>query len=319
MLRAVRLPRPGMPRRCPTGSPLSRARGRGEGRPPGPLRPERSSCNREVLCYKRRGSIVPRVARFTIRAPAPLPAGVADSPRPPLAARRAILCIRDRRSRTVLQKSLRRLHVRAQLARGVDETVKLLGQRDAFLVLADVRPPGGTMHELLEKVRATRPTTQTVLVASRPFLGQAFDGVKAGAMEALLRPVDPDMAEIVVERALAHRAREREIDLLKREVRNRNGADGHAPGRAPSGPASGWEGRSLEELVHARLQTFVEKLNLDKMEGLHALVLEQVERPLLRLVLERTRFHQIRAARILGINRNTLRRKMADLKVRPAH
>jgi two-component system nitrogen regulation response regulator GlnG len=44
-------------------------------------------------------------------------------------------------------------------------------------------------------------------------------------------------------------------------------------------------------------------------------VLEQVERPLIRFTLEKTRGNQVRAADILGINRNTLRKKINDLGI----
>ena len=44
-------------------------------------------------------------------------------------------------------------------------------------------------------------------------------------------------------------------------------------------------------------------------------VLEQVERPLIRFVLEKTRGNQVRAADILGINRNTLRKKIGELGI----
>jgi two-component system, NtrC family, nitrogen regulation response regulator GlnG len=45
------------------------------------------------------------------------------------------------------------------------------------------------------------------------------------------------------------------------------------------------------------------------------MVLEQVERPLIRFVLEKTRNNQVRAADILGINRNTLRKKIQELGI----
>jgi DNA-binding protein Fis len=41
--------------------------------------------------------------------------------------------------------------------------------------------------------------------------------------------------------------------------------------------------------------------------------LERVERPLLETVLSHTDGNQIRAAALLGINRNTLRKKIAEL------
>jgi two-component system nitrogen regulation response regulator GlnG len=44
-------------------------------------------------------------------------------------------------------------------------------------------------------------------------------------------------------------------------------------------------------------------------------LLERVERPLLTTVLEKTDGNQIRAAALLGINRNTLRKKIAELAI----
>jgi len=57
--------------------------------------------------------------------------------------------------------------------------------------------------------------------------------------------------------------------------------------------------------------------NLEKMESgdLYGLILEQMERPLIRFVLEKTRGNQVKAAEILGINRNTLRKKIQELDI----
>jgi two-component system nitrogen regulation response regulator GlnG len=40
-----------------------------------------------------------------------------------------------------------------------------------------------------------------------------------------------------------------------------------------------------------------------------------MERPLIRIILEKTRYNQVRAAEILGINRNTLRKKIQILDI----
>lgn len=48
-------------------------------------------------------------------------------------------------------------------------------------------------------------------------------------------------------------------------------------------------------------------------EGLHAAVLAALERPLFRLTLARTRGNKVRAAEILGLNRNTLRARVVAL------
>ena len=49
------------------------------------------------------------------------------------------------------------------------------------------------------------------------------------------------------------------------------------------------------------------------VRDLYERVLAEVERPLLRLVLSATRGNQIKAAAMLGLNRNTLRKKIREL------
>ncbi|MDP6560879.1 MAG: helix-turn-helix domain-containing protein, partial [Candidatus Binatia bacterium] len=51
------------------------------------------------------------------------------------------------------------------------------------------------------------------------------------------------------------------------------------------------------------------------VENLYSLVIERVERPLIELTLRATRGNQIRAAHMLGINRNTLRKKITELHI----
>lgn len=72
---------------------------------------------------------------------------------------------------------------------------------------------------------------------------------------------------------------------------------------------------SLEGLVDTKLRNCF--ANMDKMESgdVYSMVLNQVERPLIRFVLEKTRGNQVRAADILGINRNTLRKKIQELGI----
>ncbi len=72
---------------------------------------------------------------------------------------------------------------------------------------------------------------------------------------------------------------------------------------------------SLETLVDMKLRTCLNGVEkLDKGD-IHTMVLEQVERPLIRFILEKTRWNQVKAADILGINRNTLRKKITELGI----
>lgn len=75
--------------------------------------------------------------------------------------------------------------------------------------------------------------------------------------------------------------------------------------------------QSLEDLLQGRFRHFLQNLGNQPMESLHELVWEQVERPLINAVLERTGGNQSRAAEILGIHRNTLRSKIRSLSIDP--
>jgi two-component system, NtrC family, nitrogen regulation response regulator GlnG len=54
-------------------------------------------------------------------------------------------------------------------------------------------------------------------------------------------------------------------------------------------------------------------------DGLYHRIIDIVERPLLSQAMERCNGNQIRAAKLLGLNRNTLRKKLTDLGIDPSH
>ena len=54
----------------------------------------------------------------------------------------------------------------------------------------------------------------------------------------------------------------------------------------------------------------------EPLENLYATVLREIEEPLINMTLRATRGNQIKAAKVLGLNRNTLRKKIKDLDLR---
>ena len=58
-----------------------------------------------------------------------------------------------------------------------------------------------------------------------------------------------------------------------------------------------------------------ESLYREKKGVLYKSILEAVEKPLIEDVLERTEGNQLKAAKILGINRNTIRAKIKKLSI----
>jgi two-component system nitrogen regulation response regulator GlnG len=87
-------------------------------------------------------------------------------------------------------------------------------------------------------------------------------------------------------------------------------SSGHA------GPTPRADG-SLEDLIRQKLVALIEHPSPANDGNLYAAVLEQLERPLIELTLDKTGGNQLQAAALLGINRNTLRKKVSALGVAP--
>jgi len=72
---------------------------------------------------------------------------------------------------------------------------------------------------------------------------------------------------------------------------------------------------SLEELLYLRLGQFFDQLSGRKIPELYKVLLDQVDRAVLRQALERSEGQVGAAAVFLGLDRNTLARKAKRLKV----
>jgi Fis family transcriptional regulator len=71
----------------------------------------------------------------------------------------------------------------------------------------------------------------------------------------------------------------------------------------------------LCQQVKQAMDAYFEKLDGHEVNDLHAMVMREVEKPLLKSVLEHTKSNQSKAARILGLSRGTLRKKMSEHKL----
>ena len=75
----------------------------------------------------------------------------------------------------------------------------------------------------------------------------------------------------------------------------------------------------LEELLYLRLGHFLDQLHGRRVPDLYRVLLDQVDRAILRQALERADGQLQQAAELLDVDRNTLSRKAKRLKlVRPA-
>jgi Fis family transcriptional regulator len=71
----------------------------------------------------------------------------------------------------------------------------------------------------------------------------------------------------------------------------------------------------LSTHVKNSLERYFRDLNGAKTTDVYDLVMSEVERPLLEIVMRHVKSNQSRAAELLGINRNTLRKKLKQYKL----
>ncbi len=73
--------------------------------------------------------------------------------------------------------------------------------------------------------------------------------------------------------------------------------------------------RHIDECVRESLAQYFRDLRGAEPHGMHEMMVRAVERPLLEVVMQQAEGNQSKAAEWLGINRNTLRRKLQDHKL----
>jgi Fis family transcriptional regulator len=72
----------------------------------------------------------------------------------------------------------------------------------------------------------------------------------------------------------------------------------------------------ITECVRKSLERYFKDLDGERPRTVYDMVLKHVEKPMIEVVLDKAEGNQTEAARWLGINRNTLRKKIEQLKIK---
>ncbi len=72
---------------------------------------------------------------------------------------------------------------------------------------------------------------------------------------------------------------------------------------------------NLSQLLEKKFASFVKKVKFSNPKGIYALLISECEKPIFTLALQETNGNQVKAARLLGVNRNTLRKKIEEFKI----
>ena len=89
----------------------------------------------------------------------------------------------------------------------------------------------------------------------------------------------------------------------------------HMMARQNSARANGKDALSLEDYLEWKMGDFVKGMRSGSGRNLHPMLIAAIERPLITRALQETKGNQIQAAELLGLNRNTLRKKIHDLHI----
>jgi Fis family transcriptional regulator len=71
----------------------------------------------------------------------------------------------------------------------------------------------------------------------------------------------------------------------------------------------------IEESVRNSLKSYLRDLGASEPDGIYNMVVNVVEKPLLEVVMQHADNNQSKAAQWLGLNRNTLRKKLLEHKL----
>jgi Fis family transcriptional regulator len=73
--------------------------------------------------------------------------------------------------------------------------------------------------------------------------------------------------------------------------------------------------KQIDECIRGALEQYFEDLRGTEPAAVHDMIIHAVEKPMLDVVMKHADGNQSKAAEWLGINRNTLRRKLLDHKL----
>ncbi len=96
----------------------------------------------------------------------------------------------------------------------------------------------------------------------------------------------------------------------------RTGAGNGGPNAASvPAAANAGQGETIEQCILRNLHQYFDHLGGAKPHALHEMVMQAAERPLLKFAMQRAGGNQSAAAALLGINRNTLRKKLLEYRL----
>jgi two-component system response regulator PilR (NtrC family) len=133
-----------------------------------------------------------------------------------------ILVVDDERSmQEFLEILLKREGHEPVLASSAEEAILALESDDFELVISDIRMPGMSGLELLDRITEIAPETLVILITAHGSTESAVEAMKHGAYDYLTKPCRVDEIRLVLDKALEKKSLASENQLLRRQLQDR--------------------------------------------------------------------------------------------------
>ncbi|MEC8162786.1 MAG: sigma-54 dependent transcriptional regulator [Planctomycetota bacterium] len=99
-----------------------------------------------------------------------------------------------------------------------EEIVDQLPQLNFDLVLTDVRMPRISGLELCRKITARRPDIPVIVMTAFGDMEAAIEAMRAGAYDFITKPLEVDLLEIALQRAVDHRRLQMQLEKLEKQM-----------------------------------------------------------------------------------------------------
>ena len=76
---------------------------------------------------------------------------------------------------------------------------------------------------------------------------------------------------------------------------------------------------TLYELLHRDIKRMTAGIGLSNHGNIHPLIMHEIEKYIIQIVLEERNYNYVTAAKMLGIGRSTLYRKIENLAIKTKH
>jgi len=123
----------------------------------------------------------------------------------------------DRSIRWVFEKALAREDIAFNVFASAQEALQALAASTPQVVVSDIRMPGGSGLELLQKIKEKHPTLPVIIMTAYSDLESAVAAFQGGAFEYLPKPFDVDHAVDLIRRAMEESLRQDDVTEVTQE------------------------------------------------------------------------------------------------------